>query len=153
MKRLFEIIANLFAIIIIGAVLAKLRFKAKYFYFVLLGAISICLGIAFGAILLAILGFEDVGGNLYRVLYKYAFVFAVCAIVIMYLFDRLIVFIQEQFLNLGTLGHLNFLQGCYALITGSSLIGYFFFVPEIVGTFSMWALLIFTIVYGLKSKV
>lgn len=153
MKRLFEIVANLFAIIIIGAVFAKLRFKAKYFYFVLLGAISICLGIGFGAILLAILGFEDVGGNLYKVLYKYGFVFAVCAVVIVYLFDRLIVFIQEQFLNLASSGHLNFLQGCYAFIAGSALISYFFLVPDIVGTLSMWALLIFTIVYGLKSKV
>ena len=153
MRKLFELIANLFAIIIIGVVFAKIRIKAKYFYFTLLGAVSICLGIGFGAISLAILGFEDVGGNLYRVLSKYALVFIICSVVFVYLFDRLILFLQAQILNYGAFGQLNFLQLCYSLLSGSALICYFFFVPDILGTVSMLALLIGTLVYGLKTKV
>jgi len=153
MKRLFRIIGNLLAILIVGAVFAKLRFKAKYFYLVLIGAISICLGIGLGAMLLAVLGFEDVGGNLYRVLCKYSIVFGLCSIGVIYFLDRLIAFIQEYILNIQNNGPLSLFQGIYAFLTGVALICYFFLVPEILGTATVWALLIFSIVYGLKSKV
>ena len=153
MKKIFELIGNIFATIMIGIVLAKLRVKVKYFYFVILGAISICLGVGFGAISLAILGFEDVGGNIYTVLVDYSLIFSICSVLTILLFDRLVVFIQESILEFSNTPKINFLQISYSFISGAGLITYFFIVPDILRTISMLILLIWAIIYGLKSKI
>jgi len=153
MKRIFELIGNIFAIIIIGIVLAKLRVKVKYFYFVILGAISICLGVGFGAISLAVLGFEDAGGNIYTVLVDYSLIFSICSVLTILLLDRLVVFIQESILEFSNTPKINFLQISFSFISGAGLIAYFFIVPDILRTISIWTLLIWSIIYGLKSKI
>lgn len=152
MKKIFNLIGNIFAIIIIGIVLANLRLKVKYFYFVILGAISICLGVGFGAISLAFLGFEDVGGNLYTVLVDYSLIFGICSVLTILLIDRIVVFIQESILEFRITPKINFLQISYSFISGGGLISYFFIVPDILRSISILTLLIWSIVYGLKSK-
>jgi hypothetical protein len=152
MKKIFKLIGNIFAIIIIGIVLAKLRVKVKYFYFVILGAISICLGVGFGAISLAFLGF-DVGGNSYTVLVDYSIFFSICAVLTILLIDRIVVIIQESILEFSITPKINFLQISYSFISGAGLIAFFFIVPDILGTISILILLIWSIIYGLKSKI
>ncbi len=153
MKKIFELIANIFAIFMIGIVLAKLRVKGKYFYFVILGAISICLGVGFSAISLAILGFEDVGGNIFTVLVDYSVIFSICSVLTILLIDRIVVFTQESILEFSNTSKINFLQISYSFISGAGLITYFFIVPDILRSISIWTLLICSIIYGLKSKI
>ena len=152
-RKLFNLIANLFTLVLIGLALAKLRFKVKYFYFILLGASAICLGIGVGATCLAILGFEDVGGNIYTVLLKYSPVFSVFALVFTYIMDRIIVYIQQEILSLTAIAQINFFQVLYALATGSALIAYLFITPDLVRTASVFILTIGSFVYGLKTKI
>ena len=153
MKKIFELIGNILTIVIIGIVLVKLRVKVKYFYFVLLGAISICLGVGFGVISLSILGFNDAGGNIFHVLYKYSVVFIICSILNILIIDRSLVFIQESILESSNTPKINFLEISYSFITGAAFISYFFIVPDILATISIWILLIWSIIYGLKSKI
>lgn len=152
-KKLFNLIANLFTVVLIGLALAKLRVKVKYFYFILLGASAICLGVGVGTACLAILGFEDVGGNLYTVLLKYSPVFGVLAFGFTYLMDRIIIFIQQDVLSLTTIEKMNVLQVLYALVSGAALIVYLFITPDLVRTSSFFILTIGSLVYGLKTKI
>lgn len=152
-KKLFNLIANLFTLVLIGLALAKLRVKVKYLYFILLGASAICLGIGVGAACLAILGFEDVGGNIYTVLLKYSPVFGLFAFSFTYLMDRIIVYIQQDFLSLITIEKINFLQVLYALLSGAALIVFLFITPDRVRTSSFFILTIGSFVYGLKTKI
>lgn len=152
-KKLLNLIANLFTIVLIGFALAKLRVKVKYLYFILLGASAICIGVGVGAACLAILGFEDVGGNIYTVLLKYSPVFSVLALGFTYLMDRIIVFIQQDVLSLTTIEKINFFQVLYALLSGSALIVFLFITPDLVRTSSFFILTIGSLVYGLKTKI
>ena len=137
----------------VGIILAKLRVVSKYLYLLWLGAISICLGVGFGFMVLAVLGFEDVGGNIYTVLYKYSIVFAIFSILFIYVFDKIIMFIQENIINIRELKKIKFIHKVYALISGAGFISYLFIVPDIIRTISFWVLFIGTLVYGLKSKI
>jgi hypothetical protein len=152
-KKLFNLIANLFTIVLIGFALAKLRVKVKYLYFILLGASAICFGVGVGAVCLAILGFEDVGGNIYKVLLKYSPVFIVLAFSFTYLMDRIIIYIQQDVLSLTRIEKINFYQVLYALAAGSALIVYLFITPDLVRTSSFFILTIGSFVYGLKTKI
>jgi hypothetical protein len=152
-KKLFNLIAFLFTIMLIGLALAKLRVKVKYLYFILLGSSAICFGVGVGAACLAILGFEDVGGNIYTVLLKYSPVFSVLALGFTYIMDRIIVYIQQDILSLTTIDQINFYQVLYALLSGAALIVYLFVTPDLVRTASFFILTIGSFVYGLKTKI
>ena len=106
-----------------------------------------------GAACLAILGFEDVGGNLYTVLLKYSPVFGVLAFGFTYLMDRIIIFIQQDVLSLTTIEKMDVLQVLYALVSGAALIVYLFITPDLVRTSSFFILTIGSLVYGLKTKI
>jgi hypothetical protein len=153
MRKILELIGNIITIFIIGIVLAKLRINLKYIYFIVLGAISICLGVGFGTISLAVLGFDDVGGNLYTVLIDYSLIFSICSIFSILLLDRVVIIIEESILESNKSIKIKYFQVLYSFISGAGLITYLFIVPEIIATISVLILLIWSIIYGLKSKV
>ncbi len=153
MRKLLEFISNLFAIIMIGMLLAKLRLKTKYLYLVILGTFSICLGVGFGVMILAILGFDDVGGNIYSVLYKYSIIFGICSLTFIYFLDKVVMFIQENILNCEGSSAINLNRILLSFLLGAALITYFFIVPDPIKSISLWAFLIGTIVYGLRLNV
>jgi hypothetical protein len=153
LKKILELIANLFVIILVGIILAKLRAVAKFYYLILLGMFSICLGVGFGVMILAILGFDDVGGNIFTVLSKYSIVFGLLSFLFIYCIDKIFMFIQVNIMNFLISFKINFLHILYSFLSGASIIAYFLFIPDPIKSISFFLFFFGTLFFGLKLKV
>ena len=153
MKKIFEFIANILTIFIIGILLAKLRAAVKFYYFMLLGMMSICLGVGFGAIILAILGFQDVGGNMFSVLFRYSILFSLLAILFIFILDKIVVLIQKGILNFLESSNLSFFLVLFSFLSGAGMITFLIIIPDPVRSIFFFLFFFGTLFYGLRLKV